>query len=133
MVYNRKPHAWTERDVERVVRGFSENTETDVPMMSDLADRVLFWIARRLALDEAAGFAAKVVIRLFDIVRGTSYEPARRTARSSGIAPKITVDEIDWMPGGLAAETDDRTSNLRSLRDLCSSMIEYIDQEISDE
>lgn len=126
MVYNRKPHAWTERDVERVVRGFSENTETDVPMMSDLADRVLFWIARRIGLDEAAGFAAKVVIRLFDIVRGTSYEPARRTARSSGIAPKITVDARHPI-------YDDRTSNLRSLRDLCSSMIEYIDQEISDE
>lgn len=129
VVYNRKMHAWTAKDVDRVVRKFSEQSEPDVLMMSQLADRVLYWVAQRLALDELAGFAAKVVVRLFNLVRGIRVAP-------EGDMPKILNPWDPWsdvedQPAALDPDKIlDRTAALQRIRLECVDMIATIDREV---
>lgn len=131
VIYDRKPHAWTDRDVERIVKSFAKDNESDVPMMSEIADRVLYWIAEKLSLDDVAGAAARLFVRLGDLIRGFKNPPISRTAR-------ITTEEqdlLDWMSGqaGSIVPVNERAAALLSIRDFCSSMIEYIDQEVPHE
>lgn len=124
VIYDRKPHLWTDRDVERICKAFeAEQDFPDVPMMSDVADRILFWLARRLALDEAAGFVARVVVRIGDILRGFSNPPLPR----SRIGRRF-VNLFEVYPEG-SYVGDQRRLDLLRIRDVLSSMIEYIDQE----
>jgi hypothetical protein len=127
VVYDRKPHAWTSNDVERIVKSYTDNNEPEVPMLSDLADRILFFLARRLALDEAAGFVAKVVVRISDILRGISYLADPRTA---GIT-KEEEELLEWVAGQAGSGNDPgRPGDLQRIRGVLSSMIEYIDKEL---
>jgi hypothetical protein len=131
VVYKRKLHVWTQQDVERIVKAFSQTTESADPMMmSELADKVLFWIAEKLSLDEAAGFAIRVVLRIFEIIRGTSVQ------KRLSVQPITTEEQelLDWMSemsGGAESGGGEltRLEALSVIRQQCSSMIVYIDEE----
>lgn len=127
VIYDRKPHAWTDRDVERIVKSFAKDNQSDVPMMSEIADRVIYWIAEKLSLTDVAGAALRVFIRLGNLIRGLPNPPEPRAAKTTA----EEQDLLDWMTeqaGGIL-DPDPRRAALLGIRDFCSSMIEYIDQE----
>jgi hypothetical protein len=128
VVYDRKRHFWNSRDLERIVKVVAEDNKNDIPMMSSIADRVLFQIARFLNVDQMAELGVGIVGRLLDLVVGFLEEPS----------PRITTDEeelLAWMTTQAQAVTDSeqyvgRDKHLAAIRSYCSSIIEYIDKEI---
>lgn len=136
VVYNRKPHGWSEKDVERVVRGFTQSLDAnpDVPMMSDLADKVLFWIGDRLDVDGLVAAASTIVSRLVDWIQGNNVRNGSET-RSRALT-KEEQDLLDWMSeqaGAVRPPVSSRQQNLVWIRNACSSIIEIINQEIPQE
>jgi hypothetical protein len=128
VVYDRKPHLWTDKDVERIVKAVVEDNGSDVLMMSEIADRLLFWLASKLGLAEAARFAAQVVVRLFDTARGMTYRNGARVTDFREQKALIALEIEDAAPP--VVEVYDRASALRQLKVECQSMIDWIDQEI---
>jgi hypothetical protein len=131
VVYKRKPHVWTEKDIERIVKAYeAQETFPDVPMMSQLADRILFWIARRLGLDEAAGFVIRPVMRLYEILRGINSEP--KYAGRTTTEEQELLDWVNQMVGGSGVPAT-REENLAFIKQILLSMVSYIDEELRDE
>lgn len=112
-----------EKDVQRIVKALVADNDSDVPMMSDIADRVLYEVGRFLNLDQAAQLVVGIVVRISEILRGfegRNYEPLPE--------PKF-VNLFEEYPTAETPAEPTRRANLLRIRDVLSSMIEYIDQE----
>jgi len=133
VVYNRKLHPWTEKDIERIVRKYQENLEPEVLLMSDIADRMLFWLSRRLGLDEITYWVARRLVPLFLILQGVETDIRM---------PRITKEEqdlLDWMTtqaeavAGSSSSTtewkDTRAEQLEQLERQLQVMIDWVKQE----
>lgn len=134
VVYDRKPHLWTEKDIERIVKSFQENQTEEVLFMSDIADRVIWWLGRRLGVDEVVAWATARIAALFLMIQGNTPEFAQ---------PRITTEEqelIDWVSeqagsgagpdSGTTVWKDTRAGQLEELKARLGAMIEWIDVEI---
>jgi hypothetical protein len=132
VIYEREKHGFSEADISRIVRSWSDKQRPDVLMMSDIADRILFWIGRRLGLDEMLIWAGNRIPIILSFMKGLVLP--------GDPFPKVTPNEqrlLDWMTNqalrlaeGLApgpAETRDQA--LQLARAQFQSMIDWIDTE----
>lgn len=124
VVYDRPINYFKERDIDRIVRKWTENQEPDVLFMSDIADRVLFAVARAVQLDRVTSWAANRLLQVIELIRGN-------------VAPRITKEEqelLDWMSemaGAVApAEDEDRAAALARIRTMSIALVEWIDSQI---
>lgn len=94
IVYDRKPNWFNQKDIDRIVRRWTETENDEVLFMSDIADRILWWIALRIRLDVIVGWVAN---RLFNV-----QEVFRDGITGYPLSPRITSTEADllaWMSG----------------------------------
>lgn len=131
VVYARKVHGFSQRDVERIVRKFIEEAETEPLMMSQIADRVLFWVGRRIGIFDFLEWSLPAVDRIFKQNRGELEEPQivePRRLPGPGSYPRFfpVLPSVSDVEEGKVEE--ERRDPKTQLRDLCETMIQWLDE-----
>jgi hypothetical protein len=130
VVYDRPPKPFTERDIERIVNRWSVSEEPEVLFMSDIADRVLYGIARLLRADQVIGWIAT---RVFNI-----SETTRQVSTGVELSPRITDREealLAWMSQQAALVSvnyldESVPAQFARLRSTLSSFLEWVDERM---
>lgn len=72
VVYDRKPHMFGQKDIDRIVQGWTKNEDEEILFMSDIADRVLWWIGFRIPWQLLFGWIANRVFNISEFMRDQS-------------------------------------------------------------
>ena len=125
VVYHRKPHRWSDNDLTRITKAFAADNESEPAFMSDVADRMLFWLCSTLNPAGLALVASTVSLRLIDFVQGIAgYAAGRNVAKAAtgwGTWPPF--------PSGVVQPVDERMQYLSQVKANCQVIVDYINGE----
>jgi hypothetical protein len=130
VVYDRPLNTFKERDIQRIVDRWTASQEPGPLMMSTIADKVMFFIARRFALDEIAVWASERLVWLFDSLRGNLAPRSPENPTPEELAL------LEWMKiraGQVAPGAPPRAAALTRIRGQCTGTVEWIDSELNAE